>query len=81
MNVTALDRLFSQPLVNAKWVAQELKVTPTTAIAILARFERVGVLREITGQARYRVYRYNEYLALFDQPATDQVHDETGNNE
>jgi Fic family protein len=80
-DLNLLNRLFSQPLVNAKWVAQELKVTPTTAIAILARFERVGVLREITGQARYRVYRYDEYLALFDQPATDQVHDETGSNE
>ncbi len=65
------DRLFSQPLVNAKWVAKELGVTPATANAVLARLTAAGVLREITGQARNRVFRYDAYLALFDRPAVE----------
>ncbi len=77
-DLALLDRLFTQPLVNAKWVGQALGVTPATANSILARFERAGLLREITGQARNRVFRYDQYLSLFDQTEADEVHDETG---
>lgn len=77
-DLALLDRLFTQPLVNAKWVSQAVGVTPATANSILARFERTGLLREITGQARNRVFRYDQYLRLFDQIDADEVHDETG---
>ena len=77
-DLSLLDHLFTQPLVSAKWVADQLHVTTATANAILSRFVKVGALREVTGRARNRVFRFDEYLALFDQPATDRVHDETG---
>jgi hypothetical protein len=78
-DLTLLDLLFSQPLVNAKWVGGELGVTPATANAILARFVAASVLREITGQARNRVFRCDKYLALFDQPTTE-LEDETNSD-
>jgi Fic family protein len=77
-DLSLLDKLFTQPLVNAKWVGDALQVTPATANAILARFVKVGALREVTGRARNRIFRFDDYLALFDQPVADKVLDETG---
>ena len=72
-----LDQLFSQPLVNTSWVMKSAGVSQPTADAMLARFEAAGILTEITGQQRYRVFRYDAYLSLFDQSATEASADET----
>jgi len=76
-DLAVLDRLFSQPLVNAAWVEKSIGVSQPTANAILSRFEASGVLREITGQRRNRVYRYDAYLRLFDQPVLEPSENET----
>ena len=76
-DLAVLDRLFSQPLANAAWVERSITVSQPTANAILSRFEAAGVLREITGQRRNRVYRYDAYLTLFDQPVFELSESET----
>jgi Fic family protein len=76
-DMALLDELFRQPLVNAGWVCQNIGVSPPTANVILTRFEGTGVLREITGWRRNRVYRYDTYLDLFDQPVVEASEDET----
>ncbi len=76
-DLAVLDRLFSQPLANAAWVEKSVGVSQPTANAILSRFEASGVLREVTGQRRNRVYRYDEYLTLFDQPVLEPSENET----
>jgi len=76
-DLAILDQLFSQPLVNAAWVERSIGVSQPTANAILLRFEKSGVLREITGQRRNRVYRYDAYLTLFDQTIYDPSEIET----
>jgi Fic family protein len=76
-DLAVLDRLFSQPLVNAAWVERSIGVSQPTANAVLSRFEASGVLREITGQRRNRVYRYDAYLRLFDQPVLEPSENET----
>jgi Fic family protein len=76
-DLAVLDRLFSQPLVNAAWVERSIGVSQPTANAILSRFEASGVLREITGQRRNRVYSYDAYLTLFDQPVLEPSENET----
>ena len=76
-DLAILDRLFSQPLVNAAWVERSIGVSQPTANAILLRFEKSGVLREITAQRRNRVYRYDAYLTLFDQTIYEPAEIET----
>lgn len=34
-----------------------------------ARLVDIGILREITGRARNRRFRYDAYVSLFDEPA------------
>jgi hypothetical protein len=46
-------------------VADELTVPFTTANRLVGRLQQLGVLHEITGHARNRVFQYSAYLALF----------------
>jgi Fic family protein len=62
-----LDVLFQQPLVHVDRVKEHLGIGYDTANRLVARFERLGLLDEITGGQRGRVYRYTPYLALFDE--------------
>jgi Fic family protein len=63
-----LALLFQRPLVNVNFVAPHVDVTFPTANRLVARFEELGLLREITGQRRGRMFRYDPYLRLFDEP-------------
>jgi Fic family protein len=70
-DIAVLDQLFSQPLVNANWVERVLGVTTTTANKVLDRFCAANILRETTGNRRNRLYRYDEYVNLFE--TTDAI--------
>lgn len=72
-----LSALFRQPLVNVKAVARATSVAFGTANRLVGRFEELGLLREVTGQRRSRLFRYEPYLSLFDDPeaALDTVVD------
>jgi Fic family protein len=58
-----VDLLFDQPLTTVTRVAETLDVHFASASQYVQRLEEAGVLREITGQARNRVYRADEVLA------------------
>ncbi len=62
-----LSLLFQRPLVNVNLVTQELGVTFPTANRLVARFEELNLLAEVTGQRRSRIFRYEPYLRLFDE--------------
>ncbi len=63
-----LSELFRRPLINVKVAALVLGVTFPTANRLIARFEELGLVREVTGQRRSRLFRYEPYLRLFDEP-------------
>ncbi len=62
-----LSALFERPLVNVTYVTRALEVSFPTANRLVARFEELGLLREVTGQRRSRRFRYDPYLRLFDE--------------
>ena len=80
LELDLLDRLFAQPLVNGRWVSSHLGVSPTTANKVLDRLSAAGVVREVTGRRRNRVWRYDSYVALFDEPASPVEQDTTISN-
>ncbi len=57
--------LFSKPAVQAKEVASYLDVTYNTANSLVSQFQRFGILKEVTGYSRNRVFVMREYLKLF----------------
>ena len=60
-----LDQLFRNPVTTAKKTARIIGRSYPVANQLIAEFEALGLLREITGGHRNRVYRYEPYSALF----------------
>jgi len=58
--------LYEYPIIDARGVKRHLDVTLDTAIAWLQKFEDLGIVREITGQKRGRVYRFDRYIDTLD---------------
>ena len=65
--LTLLDTLFVRTHVDIKQAAAVMKCSFVTASRIVAELVAAGVLKEITGQSRNRVFRYEPYLQLFER--------------
>jgi Fic family protein len=66
-----LSSLFRRPLINISTVASVLGTTFPTASRLVLMFEDLGLVREITGGKRSRIFRYEPYLSLFEDSAAD----------
>jgi hypothetical protein len=64
-----LERLFDHPIVAVATVRQWLGVTPAGANTLVSRLVEAGILRELTGYARNRRFRFEPYLRLFEEPS------------
>jgi Fic family protein len=73
LGLRLLSALFDRPLVNVNYLTRVLDVSFPTANRLVARFEELGLLREVTGQRRSRRFRYEPYLALFHEPEPADV--------
>lgn len=69
--VPLLDLLAEQPLVTVKYALERIGATPTTTGGLLDKMASLGIVEEVTGQKRNRVYRYSPFLDLFthDEPS------------
>lgn len=61
----AMDFSYRRPILTAKDLEAELGVATPTANGLIQDFVKLGVLREITGQPRYRLFVFDRYLGLF----------------
>lgn len=67
-NAQALMRhLYARPVVDVKWVAQTTGAATNTAATLIADLVSFGVLTEITGQRRNRLFVFQDYIELFRQ--------------
>jgi len=57
--------LYRKPVVDVKTVTELLEITQKTAGSLVDDLVSYGVLAEITGQRRNRLFVFREYLALF----------------
>lgn len=65
----ALDFLFGQPIISVRLLQAGLGVgSYLTAQRVVEKLEQYGILREITGQDRNRVYQADEILHAIDSP-------------
>ena len=56
-----------RPLVTIGEAAARVGVTWPTVASALERMEALGIVREITGKERGRVYLYTDYMSILDQ--------------
>ncbi|MDO4794470.1 MAG: Fic family protein [Brachymonas sp.] len=60
-----LNLLYRRPMVASSDLERELQVSAPTAQALIKDLIRLGILVEITGQNRWRLYAFDAYLDLF----------------
>jgi Fic family protein len=61
----ALGVLYRRPMIAAAELRQQMNVSTPTAQALVKDLIQLGILTEITGQGRDRVYAFDVYLGLF----------------
>lgn len=56
-----------KPLLSIAAAAGELGLTPPTAASALSHLQELGIVREISGRARGRVFAYDEYVRILNE--------------
>ena len=60
-----MNYLYQRPIVNAARVGEVAGVSAASAYKLIADLERFGILKEITGGKRGKVYAFDAYIKLF----------------
>ena len=66
-----LDLILEVPILTINLVSARLSISAATANKLVDQFEQLGLLNEITGGKRNRIYRYSPYLNLFRETSED----------
>ena len=66
-----VDLLFDRPILTVNQIKDLMGVDFSTAQRYVDRLEQVGVLQEITGRARNRIYRANEVMTIIEDALVD----------
>ena len=61
-----LEHLYERPIINTQTIKAITGVSYPAANALLAKFTEHGILRESTGRNRNRLFRYEDYIGLFN---------------
>ena len=57
--------LYQRPSVNAEKVGEIAKISLPSAYKLIVDLEKLGILKEITGGQRGRIYIFDNYIHLF----------------
>lgn len=60
-----LNYLYRSPVVDSQDVADALDVDRSTALRLIETFLKIGILKELTGYKRNRIFSFGEYVDLF----------------
>jgi Fic family protein len=59
--------ILERPLVTQKWLQEKTQLASTTVGTSLEELETLGIIKEMTGQKRNRIYSYTEYIQILDE--------------
>jgi Fic family protein len=57
--------LYQRPMIDAAKVGEVASISPASAYKLIADLEQFGILKEITGGKRGKMYVFDDYLQLF----------------
>jgi Fic family protein len=58
--------LLKKPIIDVNIIVQITSVSQRTAYHIIEDLEKIGILEEVTGGKRGKVYVFKKYLSLFN---------------
>jgi len=59
--------MLERPMASPNWVQEKTQLSPATVNACLRELERIGIVKEVTGQKRNRLYSYLEYIRIMNE--------------
>ncbi|MEA2040293.1 MAG: hypothetical protein U9N82_10795 [Thermodesulfobacteriota bacterium] len=59
--------LMEQPIATAKWLVEKTGITAATVNNCLDHLGRLGIVRELTGAKRNRLFSYTGYVEIINQ--------------
>lgn len=62
-----LEQLYFRPIVNVNTVMGITDLSFARANSLVSQFQELGLLREMTGRRRNRVFSYEPYMSLFQE--------------
>jgi Fic family protein len=62
-----LDVLFERPILNIRQLEAAQGVSYRTAERYIEKLEEIGIVLEVTGQARNRLYRADEIIRSLEE--------------
>lgn len=63
--ITLLNALYRTPIVRVKNVEKIVSLSNPNALSLVDKFVKLGILQELTGQKRNRIFSYRDYIGLF----------------
>ncbi len=60
-----MDYLYQKPLIDTSIIIELTKLSAPTAYKLTSELENLGVLKEVTGGKRKKIYIFEKYLKLF----------------
>lgn len=70
--IKLLERLFTNPIISVHNVMEWTTTAYPTSNNLVARLVELGILYEITGRTRNRIFHYAPYIALFSDEAPQE---------
>ena len=68
LQIRLVDLLIERPVITAMFVKKYFNTTYTTAKNNIARLVGAGILREVTGARRNRIYAAEQVLKIINKP-------------
>jgi Fic family protein len=62
--------LMERPIATAGWLVEKIGITPATINKCLDHLEHLGIVRELTGKKRNRIFSYTGYVEIMN-PGTE----------
>ena len=59
--------MLERPMASPNWVQEKTQLAPATVNACLRELEHLGIVKEISGQKRNRLYSYSEYIRIMSE--------------
>ena len=59
--------MLERPMASPNWVQEKTQLSPATVNACLRELEQLGIVKEITGRKRNRLYSYEAYIRIMSE--------------
>ena len=59
--------MLERPMASPNWIQEKTQLSPATVNACLRELEQLGIVKEVTGQKRNRLYSYVEYIRIMNE--------------